>query len=264
METKAGIRQYIILISLFGVTALLLGFTVDIRISDEAGVRTFLPDELGDDWRGYDVVFCHNKQCGRSWLKRELPTNEEGDYVCPRDYQDNECGGKLHPMAYGEWDNLPKDTTIFKKQYFNANVSNLTAFCSVVLSGQDRSSIHRPQVCLVGQGNEIVKQEPIDVNIAGGKPLGVMVLNLIKTAPNGAKFHTYYAYWFVGKDRETPHHVQRMVWMGLDRIFRNVSHRWAYIAVSGNRPDPEDDSKHHEIIRDVVGKLYPQITLVDR
>lgn len=262
MEAKAGIRQYLILIALFAVTGLLLGFTVDIRITDEAGVRTSLASELGNDWVGYDVLFCHNKTCGRSWLKKDLPVNEDGEYICPRDYKDNPCGGKLHAMAYGEWDNLPKDTTIFKKQYFNLNQSNLTAFCAVVLSGKDRSSIHRPQLCLVGQGNEIVSSTVIEVPLPGRKPLKVMVLNLIKDSPRGGKYFSYYAYWFVGKDRETPHHIERMVWMGIDRIFRNVAHRWAYISVSGERPDPENDEAHHAIIRDVVGKLYPQISLI--
>ena len=262
MEKKAGIRQYIILIGLFAFTALLLGFTVDIRITDEAGVRTSLPEKLSTDWIGYDVLFCHNKRCGRSWLVKDLVPDEHGDFLCPRDYTGKPCGGKLHPMAYGEWDNLPKDTTIFKKQYFNLNQSNLTAFCAVVLSGQDRSSIHRPQVCLIGQGNEIVSQTVISVPLAGRKPLEVMVLNLIRDHPNGGKYYSYYAYWFVGKDRETAHHMDRMVWMGFDRIFRNVAHRWAYISVSVERTDPDSDGIHHAVIQDVVGKLYPQISLI--
>jgi hypothetical protein len=263
MENKAGIRQYLTLIGLFAFTALLLGFTVDIRITDEAGVRTSLPERLGQEWIGYDVLFCHNKRCDRSWLVKDLTPNETGEYTCPRDYAGNACGGKLHPMAYGEWDNLPKDTTIFKKQYFNLAVSNLTAFCAVVLSGEDRSSIHRPQVCLIGQGNEIVRQTVIAIPIEGREPLEVMVLDLIRDHPRGGKYFSYYAYWFVGKDRETAHHTERMVWMGVDRILRNVAHRWAYISVSGERSSADGDESHHATILEVIGKLYPQISLID-
>jgi hypothetical protein len=41
-----------------------------------------------------------------------------------------------------------------------------------------------------------------------------------------------------------------------------VAHRWAYISVSGERTDPDSDGIHHAVIQDVVGKLYPQISLI--
>ena len=39
----------------------------------------------------------------------------------------------------------------------------------------------------------------------------------------------------MGKDRETASHLWRMYWMGYDRVVHGVSHRWAYIAMSGDR-----------------------------
>jgi len=50
-----------------------------------------------------------------------------------------------------------------------------------------------------------------------------------------------------------------MIWMASDRIFRNVSHRWAYIAVAGLR-EPDTDDYQEEVV-DFVQNLYPQIVL---
>ena len=113
-KTKAGLRQYVTVIALFALTSLALAFTIDIRITDEAGVKQSLPDTIGLEWFGYDVVFCHSKDCGRSWLKKDIQPDEDGLLVCPKNYRGEDCGGTLHPMSYGEWDNLPKDTTIYK------------------------------------------------------------------------------------------------------------------------------------------------------
>ena len=90
-----------------------------------------------------------------------------------------------------------------------------------------------------------------------------MVLDMIRRFRAGDRTVEqthYYAYWFVGKDRETASHIQRMIWMGTDRIFRNVAHRWAYISVSGLRA--EAGAAHHEEITSFVQDLYPEISLI--
>ncbi len=260
MEKKVGLRQYLSVFLLFGVSMLFLGFTVDVSITDEAGVRTELPDALGEAWSGHEILFCHNQHCGRDWLVRDLELHVSGVYVCPEDYSGNPCGGKLHTMALGEYHALPRDTVLFKKRYFHNDDPDQTVFASVVLSGNDRSSIHRPEVCMTGQGHRIERTEVIDVELPGREPLQVMVMDLSRTLPNHPTFYTYYAYWFVGKDIETPHHLERLIWMGFDRVFRNVAHRWAYIAVAGARE--MDGNSHHDQIRDVVSELYPAISLI--
>lgn len=261
MEKTVGIRQYLTLLLLFGITLLLLGFTVDVTVTDEAGVRTELPATLGSEWTGFDVLFCHSLICGRSWLVRDLEPDDEGRFRCLHDWNGHPCGNLLHPMSYGEFIALPRDTIIFKKQYFHNERPEDTVFAAVVLSGNDRSSIHRPEVCMTGQGHRIEGRQIIEVTLPGRGPLQVMVLNLSRPLPNGQTMKSYYAYWFVGKDVETPHHLERMLWMGRDRIFRNVAHRWAYIAITG--PRSPGDSRYLEQIQDVISLLYPQISLID-
>jgi hypothetical protein len=249
METKA-LKPYFVVIGLMALTALALALTVDVRITDEAGIRVYLPDRVGS-WQGEEMRFCQNPACDKSFRLNALRDTN----VCPA------CGGKLDSMTYGERSLLPSDTVILKKYYTNS--AGRDVFASVVLSGKERVSIHRPQVCLVGQGSEIARSSVVAVPLEGRNPLDVMALEMLRRGrdSNGQAFEraTYFAYWFVGKNRETPYHIQRMIWMATDRIFHNVSHRWAYIAVTGNRDKTSD--AYREEIQAFVHDLYPQIAL---
>ncbi|MFH0953380.1 MAG: exosortase-associated EpsI family protein [Verrucomicrobiota bacterium] len=249
METKA-LKPYFVIIGLMLVTVFAIAFTVDVRITDEAGVRIFLPDQVGE-WRGQEMRFCQNPVCGKELRVADLKVPD----VCPT------CGGPLDTMTADEKAMLPPDTRILKKYY--TNPSSRSLFVSIVLSGRERASIHRPQVCLVGQGNEIIHSYVLGVPLEGRKPLDVMVLDMLRRGrgADGKPYEnpTFFAYWFVGKGRETPYHIQRMIWMATDRIFRNVSHRWAYIAVAGGRD--EDSTAYQEQIRTFLHDLYPQVLL---
>ena len=249
METKV-LRPYFVVIGLMLLTSLTLAFTVDVRITDEAGVKLALPERVGS-WTGEDLFFCQNPVCQKEFRRHELKDTT----ICPA------CGEKLGPMTVGEKELLPPDTVIFKKEYTNPNGKHL--FVSIVLSGKERASIHRPEVCLVGQGSEIEKNTVVDVPMTGRKTLQVMVLDMLHKGQSAdgraTKSTSYYAYWFVGKGRETPYHVQRMIWMATDRIFHNVSHRWAYIAVAGTRDETSD--AYIKQMQAFVHDLYPQIVL---
>lgn len=249
METTA-LKPYLFIIGALIITILLLAFTVKVNVSNEAGVTTTLPDTVGI-WKGDELRFCLNQECQKDFLLSELKDRD----VCPA------CGGKLGSMTLIEKQILPDDTLIVKKKYTNPNGRSL--FASLVMSGVEQGSIHRPQLCLTGQGRDIVSDEVLDVDLPGRDPLGVMVLNLDQTIRGGdtpLKSYQYYAYWFVGKDRETPHHLVRMFWMAYDRIVRNVAHRWAYLSVAGVR-DVDGANLYLKEIDGFVRDFYPQISL---
>lgn len=247
METHA-FKPYFVIVGLLVFTSLALALTVDVNISDEAGIDVKLPDWVGA-YEGNEIRFCQNGTCRKEWFVRQL---EDYD-TCP------ECESKVKHGSIAEIELLPADTVQLKKKYVNS--SGNVIHVGIVLSGKERASIHRPQVCLVGQGRQIMDTTYMPVPMEGRTPLKVTVLDLMTTIPrvdgSELKYATYYAYWFVGKDRETPYHVQRMVWMATDRIFRNVSHRWAYISVSGSRTDGSDE--YLKVIEDFVRDLYPHM-----
>lgn len=263
--TLRGFYQYpgLVLGLLFVLTSAFLLFTVDVTVTDAAGVRMFLPQSLGNQWEGYDVLFCQKPVCGRNWLARDIPLNEEGVRVCPRNWQDEPCEGELLNMSLGEKLVLPKDTVMMKKQYFQIDQPENTVFTSVVLSGKDRTSIHRPEVCMDAQGNIIENSLVVDVPMESGEMLKVKVLLLNKKYSENYTHYSYYAYFFIGNDRTTHLHFERLLWMSLDRVFRNVAHRWAYIAVSGDRSPDAEDLTYQDEIRNVVSQLYPEISLLE-
>lgn len=243
--SKKEFRPYLNVIVMLVAAIFLLAFTVDVNVSGEAGIVMALPDRLGE-WLGDEMRFCHSRDCRAEYYMSDL----EGHTTCPK------CGGPLAMMSYIESVILPGDTEMLKKRF--ELPQGRSVFVSIVLSGAARDSIHRPQLCLTGQGYDIIRSHVIQVPIAGRHDLGVMVLDTVRKARTmqgqTVEVPEYYAYWFVGKDRETPYHTTRMIWMGLDRVLYNVAHRWAYIAVGGFRtPD------YIEEINDFVQLLYPAL-----
>jgi len=253
---KHDFQPYFVVIGLMALTSLALAMTVDVNLTDQAGIRVELPDRVGG-WIGAEVRYCQNPACQRVFYADQLTNMDR----CPV------CGGKLDSMSYTEKSLLPADTIILKKRYVSTNTMRAVVV-SIVLSGKERASIHRPQICLVGQGREIVRSKVVTVPFAERKPLKVMVLDLLQHGrdPTSGKPVTtagYYAYWFVGKGRETPYHLERMFWMGYDRVFHNRAHRWAYISVSGARDEKRGEA-HYAEIRGFIGKLYPRIVRPDQ
>lgn len=230
------------------LTSLALAFAVDVRVADVAGVKAALPDRVGG-WTGDELRFCQAQDCQKEFTVSTLANRD----VCPA------CGAPLASLSMLEARLLPRDTVLVKKRYTNS--TGRLIFASIVISGRERASIHRPEVCLVGAGSEIVNQSILDVPMDGRAGLKVKVLDMIhrRGGPNDPQSvaTSYYAYWFVGHGRETPEHWQRMYWMATDRVLHNIAHRWAYIAVASARQD--GSTEHLQQARAFIHDLYPQM-----
>ncbi|MBV8175046.1 MAG: hypothetical protein JO151_10860, partial [Verrucomicrobia bacterium] len=74
----------------------------------------------------------------------------------------------------------------------------------------------------------------------------------------------YYIYWFVGKDKTTDDHFERILLTSWDRIVHRVNHRWAYVIVSSILPPREKltDQERQNVLSDLISfarELIPQI-----
>jgi len=250
MEIRS-FTPHLILIGLMIITALALAFTVDVALDDQPGVRVELPQTLDSGWVGDELRYSHDPENPKQYRVSELDLPNI----------DPETGEKLYTMSLVEYDALPHDTEFVKSLYTN-EVSG-QVFVSIVLSGKERSSIHRPQRCLVGQGLTITSSKKKKIPIPGRDPLKVEILETIRNYQTSEGEHEayrgYYAYWFVGQDRETPSHYERMFWLAWDRVIHSVAHKWAYIAVSGRRE--EDSDAYKEELMEFVQELYPHLLL---
>ncbi|MDB6138206.1 MAG: Exosortase [Verrucomicrobiaceae bacterium] len=181
--------------------------------------------------------------------------------------------GQPEKPASEETNNLPEDTAIAKMRYTTAGAAADEAdvvHVSLVLAGAERRSIHRPEVCLPGQGWSIVGSEVLPVEIAPGKTLRVKDLAIEKTGHNAngteTRIRAHYLYWFIGTDVTTPSHFERILRTTWDSIFRNVNHRWAYASVmtlvTGNLDPRETHERHRtdEETKRLMSFLIQQIT----
>lgn len=133
---------------------------------------------------------------------------------------------------------LPADTQLVKMRYRTLSSPELrdVAQVTLVLSGAERRSIHRPEVCLDGQGWTLLQSRVVPVEIAPGQILEVkdLLIERMWVAPDGTRkpLRAHYVYWFVGADVTTPHNATRVWLSSWDNITRNVNHRWAYPSIT--------------------------------
>lgn len=221
-------RPYAVLIALLGSAVLLTLLGGKVSQVSEAGIVMKLPERLGE------------------WV------------------------GTSAPVTDTERKGLPRDTEFERKFYRDAAGNEL--YCSIVLAGRDTRSIHRPETCLPAQGWEVLdgRYEEVPVNAAGVAVLQTRALK-IKHRRQGdgmdGSVERLYYYWFMGKDRVTASHMQRIVWNSYDRIVHSVNHRWAYITLSASLPcggsAAESAAKEQAAriaIRALIGRLFPELT----
>jgi Protein of unknown function (DUF3485) len=165
---------------------------------------------------------------------------------------------------------LPRDTEFAKKVYSNERGDKIN--CQIVLAGGEKRSIHRPEVCLPGQGWSVKTGEVIHLTMADGGRLEVMLLNIVRTISladgTSRELTTLFLYWFVGRDMTTPHHLVRILKTNLDMLLHNTSHRWAYVIVSapvleGITPGGKNADQTLATLKDFIAFLAPQIMKFD-
>lgn len=191
-------------------------------------------------WRSLVVLIVTGIAATAVYLTREATgISEAGVNMALPDVVGSYIGFN-RPISDSERQFLPKDTEFAKKGYLGAATGEI--ICEVVLSGAQRNSIHRPQVCLIGQGWTIIDEKPLPILLADHRTQKIRVLTLTRTE-NGKKIIGYYLYWFVGKDRTTDDHLQRILLTSWDRITKGTNHRWAYVIVSKIVPASARDSE---------------------
>lgn len=170
---------------------------------------------------------------------------------------------------------LPADTIIVKRQYHTPgrSIENRDlAHASLVIAGHDTRSIHRPEVCLDGQGWTITSSTVRTVKMISGATLRVCDLAIEREVllPDRSKLplRAHYVYWYVGTDISTPSNLERQLLSLRDSVLRNVNHRWAYPSVmayvtdnltpqqSGERR--RDDAETVKMILSLIRSLAPR------
>lgn len=139
---------------------------------------------------------------------------------------------------------LPPDTGYSEKRYVSRGGPDRQVLLSVVLSGRDRTSIHRPELCLVGQGWTIYGTASHRFGYPGhpGADFDATVLRVRREragARGAGAPPELVAYWFVGGDRVVASQGERMLRDAWSRVVRGRADRWAYVLLMTGAEDGE-------------------------
>jgi hypothetical protein len=183
--------------------------------------------------------------------------------------------GDAGTMSAEERQLLPGDTEIVRSHYRSASYGPGTQDqieVTLVLAGAERRSIHRPEVCLTGQGWTLLDSKVIPIEITPGRILRVRDLFIEKNIPmqdgSTRPLRAHYVYWFVGTDVTTPSHFERIWLTTWDSVTRNINHRWAYPSVMALVTDnfsaeeigqrQRDSDQTLELITQLIQALVPK------
>lgn len=139
---------------------------------------------------------------------------------------------------------LPADTGFSRKLYVNLTDPARQVLLSIVLSGRDRTSIHRPELCLIGQGWTITgtTRHVFGHPVSGARPFEATLLRVqreVQTPSGKIAVPQLVAYWFVGGSETLATHWQRVVRDSWNRVRHGRADRWAYVLMQTDAPDGE-------------------------
>lgn len=152
--------------------------------------------------------------------------------------------GRRTEVTSIERDLLPADTGYSRRSYVAVSDPRQQVFLSIVLSGRDRTSIHRPELCLVGQGWTITSQHAHQFEFPGMQ-LDAFTATLLRvqrelaTARGKALVPQLTAYWFVGADTVVGSHWGMFFQDAWQRVTRGRADRWAYVLMQTDAQDGE-------------------------
>lgn len=159
---------------------------------------------------------------------------------------------------------LPKDTSYAERIYTAPDGFWIQS--TAILMGADRTSIHRPEFCLPGQGWTIDEKKVLDIPIQGQSPYHLQaacwkVSQVVKQDDGqSAKYEALYVYWYVADHEETPDHNKMLEWLTLDLLRTGALQRWSYISYFAlYRPGQEDAAV--ERIKSFIAAQAPEFQL---
>lgn len=177
------------------------------------------------------------------------------------DLLDFDWAGRPVEVSAVERSVLPPDTGFSRKRYESLTDRRQWVFLSIVLSGRDRTSIHRPEICLVGQGWTIMDRSSHEFAQPGATtakvPATLLRIEHEATAKDGRKIRVpaLFAYWFVGHDRTVASNWERVWSSAMERLWHQRGERWAYVVLQ--TPAGDGDAAALARMQDVLTRTMP-------
>lgn len=149
-----------------------------------------------------------------------------------------------------------------------ANTNGRSATATIVVGGSEGRTLHRPEVCLPGQGWKITGSTSTNVDLGEGSNVKATLLTLVRSEPRDdgrvVQRKGFNLYWYVGRDRTAATYNKHIMASLFDGMFRNIYHRWSMISVFGFLPfqETEDFLAEEEVIdvlKEIAREVVPHI-----
>lgn len=154
--------------------------------------------------------------------------------------------GQEFPMTQRERDVLAADISLCRNGYIGTDGQQWIA--TIVLSGETRRGLHRPDVCLPGQGWAIMDRQEVPILLPGGSEIYAMMLRVYRDHKDPAsgqliRQRGINLFWYQGYNGvTTPNYYKHVFDTYFDSIFKRLNHRWALVSFFTQLPDSRTDS----------------------
>jgi hypothetical protein len=164
------------------------------------------------------------------------------------------------PESELELNYFPKDTTYARRLYQAPD--GFTVSSIVILMGADRTSIHRPEYCIVGQGWRIDEKTEVKIPIDGPPryelPVMKWVLSNYYQTPDGRKTEVrgLFVFWYVADNEQTTSNIRLQGYIVRDLLLTGVLQRWAYVSYFAICAPGEEDAAF-ERVKKLIAAAVP-------
>lgn len=162
---------------------------------------------------------------------------------------------------------LPQDTSFGERIYKGPDDFQVQA--TVVLMGTDRTSLHKPQFCLEGQGYRIDPSvsQTTHVTVERPQPYELPIVELVSTKDEDVDgqrqtVRGIYVYWYVASDAlsASTSGFERMKMMASKLLLTGVLQRWAYVSCF-SRCAPGQEQATFERMKKFITAAVPEFQL---
>lgn len=154
---------------------------------------------------------------------------------------------------------LPADTSFGSRRYTAPD--KFWTQVTVVLMGSDRTSLHKPQYCLTGDGwtidNHATREET--VRMERPQPYDLPVVKYVASRQvqqegRTVEWRGIYVYWFVADDAlsATESGLERMWAMAYRLVTTGVLQRWAYVSYFAVCPPGQEEATYERMKKLIV------------
>lgn len=189
------------------------------------------------------------------------------------------------PLSVGDMQGIPQEMTAveanaltegvtMERKIYVSGTSQMLA--TIVLSGPARRALHRPDVCLPGQGWNISAKDEIPVRLADGREINVMMMRLFRDGVDAqgrqSRLRGLNLFWYQGLGEvRTSDYYHHVFLTYFDSVFRNINHRWALMSFfmpcsqgQLGQEDPLAEAKAMQALSEMIARVAPQVLLTKK